>query len=179
MFTGGRFYIPSTFSSGCWKRVPWFEFSHGTPSAAGWWLFSHTLESTRQFLEERYLLSDAPYNIRYGCACSLHINLKVHTLLHAEPNLCLTGTSESWESSSITRKMLFPTHQRCLSQRKSFWGRLAGTRVSWAVGRFGHQFLVPSFVFRGAWPLLVFSAPAGQRLHFSLMSAHFNHEACL
>lgn len=89
MFTGGRFYIPSTFSSGWWKCLLWFEFSHGTPSAAARWLFRHTLESTRQFLEERYLLSDAPYSIRYGCACSLRINPKLHTLLHAEPNLCL------------------------------------------------------------------------------------------
>lgn len=70
---------------------------------------SYTLESVRQFLGGKRPLSEALYSIWHGCACRLHV--KAPTELPAEPNVCLTGTSESWESSSITREMLSPTHQ--------------------------------------------------------------------
>lgn len=158
MFTGDRFYIPSTFSSGCWKCLPWFEFSHGTPSAPARWLFSHTLESTRQFLEERYLLSDASYSIRYGCACSLHINLKGHALLHAEPNLCLRH---------LKAEKALPSPGKCFSPpTRDAWAREGHSEADWLELGFLGQWVT---LVTSSWSLPLSSEGPGHCWCFQLL----------
>lgn len=80
--------------------------------------------------------------------------------------------------------MLFPTRQRVLSQRRS-----SGANSSWSLaglgsGLSGHQFPVPSFVFKGARALLVFAAWQGSTfislccLHIATMRLVYRPRCC-